>query len=268
MAYEVPDAYADLEERRHQYLSAFADSESIRCMDHAGVGPGWRCLDIGAGGGSVARLLAERVTGEGQVLATDIDLRFLKDLPANVEVRRHDILRDPLPEEGFDFVHARGVLEHIPEREQALENMARALRPGGWLAIGDVDWVLFDQQEIPEPFRTLALKTRELGSQRLGYDAFWGRRKLGAMRSLGLEAVEAFGTVKTMNGGTPSAEWYVSALEWASPIFIQEGIFEASLVKEALEQARQPDFQLLSPVMLSVVGRRPAKSGGEPSQGT
>jgi 2-polyprenyl-3-methyl-5-hydroxy-6-metoxy-1,4-benzoquinol methylase len=90
---------------------------------------------VGAGGGSIAEWLAGQVGPDGRVLATDIDTRFLEQLShkKNVEVRRHDIVSDSLPERAFDLVHARLVLLHLPERDRVLGRMAAALKPGGWL---------------------------------------------------------------------------------------------------------------------------------------
>ena len=60
------------------------------------VQPGWRCLEVGAGRGSMAVWLAERVGASGRVVATDIDVTYLKrlNLP-NLEVYQHNILDDP-----------------------------------------------------------------------------------------------------------------------------------------------------------------------------
>jgi SAM-dependent methyltransferase len=78
------------------------------------VQPGWRCLEIGAGRGSMAVWLAEWVGESGQVVATDIDVTYLKrlNLP-NLEVRQHNILDDPLDALGpvsFDLVCSRLML--------------------------------------------------------------------------------------------------------------------------------------------------------------
>jgi len=49
---------------------------------------------VGARRGSIARWLAERVGPRGSVLATDLDTRFLADLPTGVRVRRLDLRHD------------------------------------------------------------------------------------------------------------------------------------------------------------------------------
>ena len=215
-------------------------------------------LEVGAGGGSLARWLADAVGPDGSVLATDVDLQFVGDQPANVEVRRHDIARDPLPTDHFHLVHARAVLQHVAERERALVNMIAATRPGGWVVVEDVDWLVFESQSLPEPFGTLSRTTLARSVTTYGYDGHWGRRMLGAMVDAGLESVDSRGKVVTMHGGTPSAEWYVLALERTAPALVEAGLLDGALVAEALAQARDPDFRVLGPLTISAWGRRPA----------
>ena len=130
---------------RFPALSDLYDNETIRCLRSVGVAPGWHCLEVAAGGGTIAQWLAGQVGVSGRVLATDLDTRFLESLavPA-LEVRRHDIARDPLPNLAFDLVHARLILVHLPERELALAKMVSALKPGGWLVCEE-----FDSQSMP-----------------------------------------------------------------------------------------------------------------------
>ena len=214
-------------------------------------------LEVGAGGGGLARWLAEQVGPDGRVLATDVDLQFVGDQPPNVELVRHDIVTDPLPPERFDLAHARAVLQHVDRREQALANMVAATRPGGWVVVEDVDWLVFEHQDLPEPFATLSRTVLASSVGAYGYDGYWGRRLLGALRSAGLVAVESRGKVVTMHGATPSAEWYVLALERAAPALVADGRLDADLVTTALAQAHDPDFAVLGPLTISAWGRRP-----------
>jgi SAM-dependent methyltransferase len=72
------------------------------------------------------------------VLATDIDVSWTEPAAGGaLEVRRHDVIRDPPPAETFDLVHARLVLVHLKDRAAAMRVMIDALRPGGWLVIED-----------------------------------------------------------------------------------------------------------------------------------
>ena len=70
-------------------------------------------------------------------MVTDLDTRFLKvslgDLE-NVEVMQQDIVKDPLPDDSFDLVHARLVFEHIPERDQG-DPSGRPILAKGWMDV-------------------------------------------------------------------------------------------------------------------------------------
>ena len=79
-------------------IEATWDPGTRALLDSLGIGRGWRCLEAGAGGGSIATWMAERVGPEGSVLAVDLDTTLVERLAGEVlEVRRHDLLRDELP---------------------------------------------------------------------------------------------------------------------------------------------------------------------------
>src|SRR6266571_4995104 len=79
----------EVERRRVQVLAESLDENTIGHLRGLGAGAGWRCLEVGAGSGSVARWLAGQA-GAGRVVATDVDTRFV-DVPDGVEVLRHDV---------------------------------------------------------------------------------------------------------------------------------------------------------------------------------
>ena len=138
------------------------------------VQPGWRCLEVGAGRGSMAVWLAEQVGDRGHVVATDIDVSFLKGLNLpNLEVRQHNILDDPLDALGpgsFDLVCSRLLLFWLAgKQETAVRRMVECLRPGGWLVDEDGDWGMV----LPvDPSHPLSTK----------YNAVWGGGEWWASR--------------------------------------------------------------------------------------
>ncbi len=105
------------ERERLAVIERYLDAYSMARLEALGLTEGWRCLDVGAGGGSLTRRICECVGREGSVLAVDLDPRFLEqiELP-NLEVGQLDIVSGELPGDAFDLVHARYVLEHVPER--------------------------------------------------------------------------------------------------------------------------------------------------------
>ena len=140
--YVHADAAFDDELGRLRLLEAHYDPHTFRRLRMFGPLAGDRCLEVGAGAGSVARWLAAQVGPFGQVVATDTDPRFLADAEqAGVEVRRHDILAGPLEPGRYDLVHCRALLCHLADPRQAVRNLAAAVRPDGWLLIEDADYV-------------------------------------------------------------------------------------------------------------------------------
>src|SRR5215471_7125664 len=108
------------EDERLDLLEQIYDASSRR--RRALVQPGWRCLEVGAGRGSMAVWLSDQVGPHGRVVATDIDTRYLHrlDLP-NLEVVEHNILEDSLDALGpgsFDLVCARLTLFHLTGRQE------------------------------------------------------------------------------------------------------------------------------------------------------
>ena len=125
---------------RFAALAELFDPWTFRHFDDLGLGEGWRCWEVGAGGVSVPRGLAERVGTSGRVLATDIDVSWMVEADQHAyDVNRHDVGLDKAPPGPYDLIHARLVLVHVPRRIEAMAAMIEVLRPGGWLLVEDAD---------------------------------------------------------------------------------------------------------------------------------
>ena len=246
---------------RFEALAALYDPMTIGHFDTIGVGAGWRCLEVGAGGGSVVRHLAERVGPTGGVLATDIEPRFLDGLAGlpNVDVARHDVVVDPLPEAEFDLVHARLVLIHVPERLVALRRLVEALRPGGWMLIEDGDGLVSGQSCLDPRTDDERLANRLRSGlltmlQERGVDFGFGRSLLGLLRDQGL--VDLAGDAYLPM--SPA----VRTLERANVLqlrdeFLERGVVTHEEVEHFLARLDDPLFTLAAPLVISAWGRRP-----------
>lgn len=274
--YLFPHTWEGEGERLRGIASAF-DPITRRHLAGRGVGDGWRCLEVGAGTGTVARWLSDEVGPKGRVLATDISLKLMEGLEAaNLEVRQHDILTDPLPDEEFDLIHCRLVLEHLPGRLDALARMAAALAPGGWLVVEDMT---FGTQRAAGRRGALTIGglIQGLGllMRRNGYDSAFGRRLPIHLARLGLSEVGAEGTQLVLIGGSPSIGWAVPTLGrirelllggesdiWPTPVRKVAGVPAVRRVLERRlegldELLADPEFVYLAPTLVSAWARRP-----------
>ncbi|HEY1635252.1 MAG TPA: methyltransferase domain-containing protein [Acidimicrobiales bacterium] len=184
------------------------------------VQPGWRCLEVGAGRGSMALWLAEQVGPSGTVVATDIDLTYLdRQQVPNLEVRRHNILDDPLGalEPGsFDVVCSRLTLFWLAGRQmEAMGRMVECLRPGGWLIDEDGDWGMAGPVDPSHPLYAGYHHAYRSGGwfASRGYDAFFGRKLSVMFDRCGLENIDHQATAEVVRGGSPWARWWQQTLD-------------------------------------------------------
>lgn len=245
------------EQQRLQALARFRDPRTIRFLEACNPQPDWRCLEVGAGSGSISCWLAEQVGPDGHVTSTDVDLRFHGEVPGNVTVHRHDVVHDPLPARRFDLIHARAVLQHIPERYDAFGKLVKALKPGGWLVVEEGDWSAFENQDLPEPIATVARAMNQAARLRDGWDPNLGPRLLHWFRDHDLGDLTVEGESWTMRGNDDSGEWWFLAVEHVAPLLVEMGSITQEHVEGALAQVRHPEFAMLSPLSLAVRGRRP-----------
>src|SRR5438067_4541196 len=179
------------ERERLAAIEAAANPLTIECLEKIGVGEGWRCLEVGAGGGSMAEWLCRRVGPNGKVVATDLQTKFLEAINApNLEVRKHDITREELAQGTFDLVFARKVLEHLADPLQALRRMYAAVRTGGWLLVEDTDLASFRRVSAPQPERFERAYAKFLEVMRsAGFQPTLGVQLGDQLRALGIPEV-------------------------------------------------------------------------------
>src|SRR5712691_3402576 len=125
------------------------EPEARWLLDQVGVRPGWRAIDVGCGPLGILNLLSERVGPTGAAVGLDNEPRMLewgrlsiaeRGL-ANVELVQGEASASGLPRGSFDFAHARLVLINVSNSDQVLREMVALVRPGGLVAVQEVDWI-------------------------------------------------------------------------------------------------------------------------------
>ncbi|MGQ0573548.1 MAG: class I SAM-dependent methyltransferase [Pseudonocardia sp.] len=241
--------------QRFAALSAVCDPVTVRHLDAVGIAQGWHCLEVGAGDGSVARWMAERVGPGGHVLAVDLDTRWTR---GPFEIRTRDVRTDELPEAAFDLVHARLVLLHLPERADVLARLVRALKPGGWLVTSDfTTMVVAGPPATDERSRVLDTVNRAFGAllTSRGADLAYGRRLGPAYVAAGLTGVCVDGHVTVGWGGGAYARLLRANLEQVRDELV--GVTDDD-VERYLVEIDDPAQDMLGPALFTARGRRPA----------
>jgi SAM-dependent methyltransferase len=244
-------------------LGQILDSHTDAVVFNAvGALTGKRCLDIGAGAGSITHLLASEVGPDGQVVALDIDPCRIPP-HERIEIRTGDVRTTELGDSEFDLIHARLVLMHIPddEREALLSRIVAALRPGGTLVLSDWDCTRLDQMFVHGPddvraafdtFQRTLIGILEDG----GMSASWARRTPAAMISAGLEQVSSQVYNALWAGQEPGLLLHASNSRQKESELLAAGMTldELQVLRDGM---KNPDVRAWSYLMYSTVGVRP-----------
>ena len=255
MANEHPETSA-----RFDGLERTLDSISTGHLERVGVAAGARCLEIGTGGGSIARWLADRVGPGGRVVAVDLDTRwFHHDGSAHLEVRQLDVVTDPIPEGPWDLIHERLVLQHIPARLEVLDELVAHLAPGGWLVVED-----FDTGEVRttdrggpdhELIARMAIAFNRLLADRGGASDF-AADAWRLLRQRGLVNTGASGQVVFGVGGQGFAQVTAANARQVHDDLVALGN-SAEDIEHFVSVLSDPDTILGTPVFVTAWGQRP-----------
>ena len=199
-------------------------------LDRLGLREGWRCVDVGAGGGDVSVALAEVVGRDGRVYAVDSD-PAARDVVAAAAATSSQVVaitqagEDLLLPEPVDLAFCRFLLMHVVDPALVLARMGAAVRPGGWVVA---------QEPITSAGR--------VGGQALSMpDARHpdvGAELPALVRAVGLEVVDAWAESQAGAGPGPVAD-YLAALTGVHP----------------------GEDAVVLPPLVTVVARRPAVVG-------
>jgi SAM-dependent methyltransferase len=235
-------------------LEHHADPRSASRLTATGVGAGWRCLEVGAGRGSIACWLAKQVGPTGEVVALDLDTSLLDGLDEpNVEVLCGDVLDVELAEGSYDLIHARLVLMHIPERRRAIERMVSLLAPGGWLVVEELDWMAVESD--PDPAHVALFEAYSNALPTIDFEC--GRAVLGELTDAGLAETSSDLQVDVIEGSTALARWYQLSIEALADEVLSAETATLAQIDAHLARLEQPDFRGFGFAWVGARGRRP-----------
>jgi SAM-dependent methyltransferase len=245
----------------HTALAELLDPATRQRISELVSLPGRRCLEVAAGGGSVAVWLAAQASA---VVATDLKPQHIPRHP-RLTVREHDITSGAPPGR-FDLVHARLLLNHLPERDLAVRHMVDALSPGGVLLTED--FLPTTGAEVvahaPDP-RTAALLARyqTLHTSALashGNDRSWSRRAHSAFYASGLTDVRVYAYATEWRGGGPGCRLLRAGIGQLRDDYLSLGMTDLELA-EIAGALMNPDVALNGYLTIQTSGRQGRAQG-------
>jgi len=263
--YLLGDGEAEVDRLRFQHSVWGPITELF--FDRLGVGPGWRCLDVGAGPGFVSMDLRRRVGNSGQVAALEPSEFFGQwlqqeinrgDWP-NLQVLTGTSYEAPLPPDHYDLIFSRWVIGFVPDPEAFLQPLLKALKPGGIIAIQDYvhkGCALFPQGGAWDIFPEMMRQWWRSG----GGDPFVGAQLPTAMKNLGLKIVDYNSTSLSGGPDSPVTEWMGRFVKSQLPVMVERRLLsksEADAIMADWQAHRDnPSTIFFSPLVVDIGARK------------
>lgn len=232
------------------------DDLTMARLREIGAGPGWHCLDVGAGTGTVSRRLLDEA-GVASVLAVDRDVRFLAERRVpGLDVLEADITAPGFVSGRFQLVHARFVLMHLSEHDRLIAALAELVAPGGVLVLSDAVDLTSDRAPGTPYTDVMRAMWQGLGTA-IGTDVTWVLSYPRLLRGAGLRTVGAEIHVPPLLPGSAISRFWADTWERSRAAMLATGLVDDAAIDRAVRYLGSDECAALSAGMLTVWGRKP-----------
>jgi SAM-dependent methyltransferase len=225
-------------------------------LDQVGVEPGWRAVDVGCGPIGILDLLCERVGLTGETVGVDNEPRMIamaRKVAAELHLTNLTVIEAEATDTGlerasFDFAHARLLLVNVPHPERVVAELSALVRPGGIVALEEVDWISWTCHPAHPAWDQLRGALREFRARR-GLDVHMGRRLPELLRGAELEEVRFRAACPTYVHGDDHHTLLLTFARIHGPALVAEGFVTAD---ELAELTRALKAHLADPATITL----------------
>jgi SAM-dependent methyltransferase len=241
-------------------------SEAELLLERIGIGTGWDVLDLGCGPLGILDILAQRVGRADRIVGIDREPEYLamvarsmseRNITRRVDLIEADGADTGLPEASFDLVHERLVLNNVPRPEKVLSEMVRLARPGGWVAVQDMDWISWTCVPEHPDWDRLAAAAEGAWSG----DVHIGRRLPSLLRGAGLVDIDMDASIRIFRPGQPYHHLLLRFVQIHRDRILARGVLRASALTDSARRLQahleDPNTFTLYATLVQATGRKP-----------
>lgn len=244
--------------QRLQLVEAANDPTTIRLLKETGIQPGWHCLELGTGAGSILRWLGSQVGPTGLAVGVDKKTTYLhKDDSPHVQIYQGSFLDIPL-DQSFDLLHSRYVLIHNQEEGEILKKSSSLLKPGGWALFEEPDFTsatLPDRkQETPQGRVNRAICQMFIN---VGLDPAYALRLPHKLEKAGFHIDRAQALMHLCPGNSPMARVMAESALVLEQEYIKTGLCSSEDIQTYVKLSQDSTHWALYHSTTSVIARKP-----------
>jgi SAM-dependent methyltransferase len=245
------------EHLRLRLIEEALDPATMAHLEWTGVRAGWRCLELGAGAGSILQWLASVVGESGSVVAVDKNISHIQNGSSpHVQVMEGDFLEVPL-NGSFDLAHCRYVLIHNRAGDDMLQKLATLLRPGGFLVAEEPDFtsamLLNTQRDVSQQRVNNAICRM---FQEMLLDPAYGLSLPEKTAAAGLQVLHVDARIHLACGGSPVARMMGESTSALADKYVATGKASPSDIERYIANAGNHRFWAVYYVTVSVAAKK------------
>jgi ubiquinone/menaquinone biosynthesis C-methylase UbiE len=252
----------DQELARLRLIEHALDEGTIARLQSTSIQQGWRCLELGAGAGSIAQWMGEVVGRQGEVVAIDIKTNYLQRLSSPpYRIVQGDFCDVPLDGE-FDLAHCRYVLIHNRQSQSMLKKLCSLLKPRGFLVVEEPDFTsakLLNRGADTSQQRVNDAICRMFDQMEL--DPGYGLSLPGKLAAAGLKILRVDAHMHLNRGGDAMARMMGESTRALSEKYLATGEAGPTDIKKYIRNANDQGFWAVYYSTVSVVAVQTGESG-------
>ena len=250
---------ADQERIRLQLIEEALDPATIRHLGTTGLRSGSRCVELGAGAGSITKWMGSIVGASGRVVGIDRNTKHLQHLTdTHFQIIEGNFL-DVKLDERFDLVHCRYVLIHNQTSAEILTKLCQHLKPGGYLVIEEPDFTSAKLlNRTGKTARQHVNKAICVMFEKFGLNPGYGLELPQQVAGEGLEIVSVDAQLHLARGGSPIGRMMAASQQALAAKLVATGEVTEAEIEEYVRDSRDAESWAVYYCTVSVVASKPA----------